>query len=133
MKHFDTNEAKKYSSEVKEKWGETDAYREHTEKTKNYSRNKWNSLAEKMMNIFAEFAHCKENGSSSDSAEAQLLVKALQNHITENYYNCTDEILSGLGQMYVLDERFKNNIDKSGDGTAEFVRDAIVVYCTSTK
>nr|MCR4718760.1 TipAS antibiotic-recognition domain-containing protein [Bacillota bacterium] len=52
-----------------------------------------------------------------------------QNHITENYYICTNEILSGLGQMYVADERFRNNIDKNADGTAAFICEAIKVYC----
>jgi hypothetical protein len=56
-------------------------------------------------------------------------VKKLQNHITENYYTCTREILSGLGQMYTADERFKNNIDKHADGTAEFIGEAIKFYC----
>ena len=61
--------------------------------------------------------------------EAQALVAKLQAHITENYYTCTDEILAGLGKMYVADERFKKNIDKYGDGTAEFASEAIAVYC----
>ena len=38
-------------------------------------------------------------------------------------------ILAGLGQMYVADERFKKNIDKYGEGTAEFAAEAIAVYC----
>ena len=70
-----------------------------------------------------------KNGEAPDSAEAQHLVKTLQAHITENYYRCTNEILFGLGQMYAADERFNNNIDKHGDGTAAFIRDAITVYC----
>ena len=57
-----------------------------------------------------------------------MLVKELQDYITENYYTCTNEILAGLGQMYVADERFKANIDKNGDGTAEFVSKAIENY-----
>jgi hypothetical protein len=61
--------------------------------------------------------------------EAQALVDKLQAHITENYYTCTDEILAGLGKMYVADERFKKNIDKYGEGTAEFAAEAIVVFC----
>ena len=64
-----------------------------------------------------------------DSEEVQNLVKMLQSHITENYYLCTNEILAGLGQMYVADERFKNNIDKHADGTAAFICEAIEVYC----
>ena len=63
-----------------------------------------------------------------DSAEAQMLVKELQNFITQNFYTCTDEILRGLGVMYTADERFKENIDKNGDGVAEFVSSAIGSY-----
>ncbi|MEE1076168.1 MAG: MerR family transcriptional regulator [Acutalibacteraceae bacterium] len=129
MKAFDNSEFEKHRAEAKEKWGNTDAYKEHTEKTKDYSKDKWNNLAKNMDDILAELAVCMKNGEEPDSAKAQNLVKALQNHITENYYLCTNEILAGLGQMYVADERFKNNIDKHADGTAEFISEAIEVYC----
>ena len=118
-----------YKTEVKEKWGNNSAYKEHVEKTKDYSKQKWDSLAEDMDHIMGEFAKCMKSGTASDSEEAQELVKTLQNHITGNYYTCTNEILAGLGKMYVADERFKNNIDKHGDGTATFVSEAIEVYC----
>ena len=75
-----------------------------------------------------EFFACKDSGASADSAEAQALVAKLQTHITANYYTCTDEILAGLGKMYVADERFKKNIDKYGEGTAEFASAAIEIY-----
>ena len=81
------------------------------------------------MAIFAEFAACKDSGVSADSAEAQALAIKLQAHITANYSTCTDEILAGLGKMYVADERFKQNIDKYGEGTAEFAAKAIGIYC----
>ena len=81
------------------------------------------------MAIFAEFAAVKASGARADSAEAQTLAAKLQAHITEHYYTCTDEILAGLGKMYIADERFKKNIDKHGEGTAEFAADAIAVYC----
>ena len=129
MRAFDNSEFEKYKAEAKEKWGNTNAYKEHAEKTKNYSKDKWNNLAKDMDDIFAEFALCMKNGEEPNSNETQKLVKALQNHISENYYLCTNEILSGLGQMYVADERFKNNIDKHADGTAEFASEAIEVYC----
>ena len=82
-----------------------------------------------MNNIFAEFASCMKDGNDVNEEVVQSLVKKLQNHITENYYNCTNDILAGLGQMYVMDERFKNNIDKYAEGTAEFVSKAIALYC----
>ena len=119
---------KSYETEARERYGDTVAYREHEQKTKNYTKEKWAEVNEGLMVIFAEFATCKESGASADSAEAQALVAKLQTHITENYYTCTDEILAGLGKMYVADERFKKNIDKYGDGTAEFASDAIAAY-----
>ena len=118
-----------YSREVKGKWGQTEAYREYAEKTKHYSRGKRDSLIAEMNGIFAKFYSCIADGAAPESPRAQDLVKVLQNHITENYYHCTDGILAGLGQMYVADRRFKNNIDKNGVGTAEFVSKAIKVYC----
>ena len=119
----------KYISEARERWGDTLANREHEQKTKNYTKEKWTEANDRLMAIFAEFAECKANGTSADSAEAQAIVAKLQAHITDNYYTCTDEILAGLGKMYVADERFKKNIDKYGEGTAEFAAEAIEVYC----
>ena len=117
-----------YETEARSRWGNTDAYREHEEKTKNYTKEKWAEANEGLMAIFGEFAACKDSGASADSTEAQALVSKLQAHITANYYTCTDEILAGLGKMYVADERFKKNIDKYGEGTAKFVSEAIETF-----
>ena len=117
-----------YETEARSRWGATDAYREHEQKTKNYTKEKWAEANDGLMAIFAEFAACLASGASADSREAQALVVKLQNHITANYYTCTDEILSGLGKMYVADERFKKNIDKCGEGTAEFASEAIAIF-----
>ena len=119
---------KSYETEARERYGHTVAYREHEQKTKNYTKEKWIEANDGLMAIFAEFAACKDSGASADSTEAQALVAKLQVHITENYYTCTDEILEGLGKMYVADERFKKNIDKYGEGTAEFAAEGIRIY-----
>ena len=119
---------KNYETETRSRWGNTTAYREHEQKTKNYTKEKWAEANEGLMTIFAEFAACKDSGESADSIEAQALVTKLQAHITANYYTCTDEILAGLGKMYACDERFKKNIDKHSEGTAEFVSEAIEAY-----
>lgn len=118
-----------YKSEVQEKWGKTEAYRQHAEKTKNYSKQKWDDLSRGMDDILSEFALCMKNNNTPASQETQHLVQQLQNHITDNFYTCTTPVLAGLGQMYVADGRFKQNIDKHGDGTAEFIREAIEIYC----
>ena len=129
MDVFDNREFEAYKAEAQEKWGKTDAYQEHAEKTKDYSKGKWDQLAGEMDEIFARFAACMACGEAPQSVQAQNLVKSLQDHITGHYYHCTNEILAGLGQMYVLDERFRNNIDRHGAGTAAFVQDAIGIYC----
>ena len=119
---------KNYKTEARSRWGNTDAYREHEQNTKNYTKDKWAEVNDGLMAIFAEFAACKQNGANADSVEAQALVAKIQAHITANYYTCTDEILAGIGKMYVADERFKKNIDKYGEGTAEFAAEGIRIY-----
>ena len=133
MSAFDNSEyeiaRQQYEDEAKQRWGGTDAYKESQAKTAGYSKDKWNDVLAGMNGVFAEFAECKKCGESADSDTAQRLVKKLQDYITANFYHCTDEILAGLGQMYVCDERFRNNIDSHGEGTAEFVSEAIKIYC----
>lgn len=128
MNAFDNSEFEKRKAEAKEKWGTMSEYKEYEEKTRDYSRRKWDDLGEGMDQIMSDFAACMRDGNAPDSAEAQQLVKKLQNYITENYYHCSSEILTNLGQMYVADKRFKDNIDKHGDGTAAFISDAINAY-----
>ena len=129
MNGFDHSEYLQHKAEAKEKWGKTEAYKQYEEKTKYYSDRKWNDLATNLDRIMTEFALCMKNGETPDSHEARHLVQTLQQHITECYYNCTDQILAGLGQMYVADERFRQNIDRHADGTAVFVSEAIARYC----
>ena len=120
---------KNYTTEARERYGSTAAYKEHEQKTKNYTKEKWAEANDGLIAFFAEFAACKQSGAGVDSNEALAIVAKLQAHITANYYTCTDEIIAGLGKMYIADERFKKNIDKYGEGTAEFAADAIEGYC----
>ena len=117
------------NNEVKEKWGNTETYKEYQEKTRNYSKNTWDSLTNGLEDILNEFFILMNNGVKSDSEDSLNLVKKLQDFISQNYYTCSTEILYGLGQMYVCDERFKKNIDKFGMGTAEYIQSAINSYC----
>ena len=119
----------KYESEVKEKWGGTDAYKQYAERAKNYSKKNHDDITIGLEAVMAEFAICMKSGNAPESAEAKELVKKLQSYITDNFYHCSAEILAGLGQMYVADDRFKANIDKHSGGTAQFICDAIKAYC----
>lgn len=133
MKTFDNTEfetkREEFAKEAKEKWGNTEAYKESAEKTNNYSKEKWNEVNSAMDSIIAEFTKCKNDGFTPDSSKAQELVEKWQNFITENHYTCTKEILAGLGEMYTADERFQANIDRHSSRTAQFMCDSIKVFC----
>ena len=121
MSAFDNSKLEQYKAEAKAKWGKTEAYQEYEKKGKA-------DQSDAMMAIFAEVGQVLQLDPAA--AEAQALVGKLQQFITDNYYTCTKQILRGLGQMYVADERFKENIDRAGgEGTAEFVAKAIEIYC----
>lgn len=121
---FDKNEMEQYKEEVKVKWGKTKAYHEYAQKRDR----DYGEIANRLMSLFAEIGTLRDL--SPSDTKVQEKIRVLQSFITKNYYNCTNEILSGLGQMYVCDERFQQNIDKAGGkGTAEFVEQAIKVYC----
>lgn len=118
-----------YVSEVKKSWGNTAAYKEYEQKTASYSEADFKNSSEKLNSVFAMFAECKSKGNTPDSEPAQALVKELQSTITQSFYTCTEDVLKGLGIMYTADERFMENIDKHGEGTAEFISNAIELHC----
>ena len=129
MNAFDNREYDQYKAEAKERWGDTDAYKEYAHKSKRRSRESSRAILDGMEDVMHEFALCMLDGASPDCASAQTLVKSLQAYITDNFYTCTPAILAGLGQMYVADERFKTNIDRHARGTAKFISEAIRIYC----
>lgn len=124
---FNTEKMEEYAARAKAYWGETPAYREYEEKADGRTEVENRALSGQMMDIFSEFGTVR-NGSPA-SPEAQELVRKLQVFITEHYYNCTEEILGGLGKMYANAGEFRDNIDRcGGEGTAEFVHAAIEIF-----
>lgn len=128
---FDTTQVdalrEQYAEEAKQRWGATDAYKQSAKKTAKYSKEDWANIQKEADEIFAQFAANMDK--APDSPQAQALVERWQQHLSSHYYDCTKQILAGLGQMYVADERFKANIDKAGVGTAEFMSKAIESFC----
>ena len=118
-----------YAEEACARWGSTDAYAESERKTAGYGKEEWTMIEQEAGEIFAAFAALR--GHAPDDPDVQALVARWQAHITRNYYACTKEILAGLGQMYTADERFMQNIDRVGVGTAQLMSDAIAVYCAN--
>lgn len=131
LKEFDMKnikeETKKYAKEAKEKWGDTNAYKQSRNKTSKYTTKDWEKMNNESTKIYMDFIDCMNQNTDCKSAES--LVREWKNHITKYYYDCTNEILQGLGDMYVADIRFKNNINKHGEGLAEFMSESIKDYC----
>ncbi len=125
---FDRSKIDEYAKRTREQWGNTDAYKEFVEKTKDRTQEEDDRLAEEFMKLFVEFGTMRNE--SPDSERVQLQVKKIQDYITEHLYTCTDTILASLGKMYAGGGELTDNIDKScGSGTAEFVSQAIKIYC----
>lgn len=117
----------RYAKEVAERWGGTEAYRESERRTAAYGEREWAAAQAEMVEVFRDFAaHRKDK---PDSEAVQALVARWQETITRRYYPCTKEILSGLGEMYIADPRFTQSIDRYADGLAQFISDAIRIYC----
>ena len=124
---FDTTEMDQYAKEAKARWGKTEAYREFEGKTADQTSQERNSAGNGLMQIMADFGQIRHTAPAS--AEAQALVAKLQAYITAHFYTCTNQILRGLGQMYIAGESMTENIEKAGgEGTAEFIHQAIEIY-----
>lgn len=120
-------EQKLYYEEAKDRWGRTPSFKEYEEKSKEHQEG-FEDVSNDLLEIFAEIGKMKQL--PVDDLSVQNSIYMLKNYITEHFYTCTDDILSGLGEMYVVDNRFKENIDHAGGpGTAEFVLKAINFYC----
>ena len=124
MQEWNQKGTSPYQQEAKERWGNTPAYQEFSEKNSGMNQEKMDKLAAGLDEIMGGFAACMGR-ITPDAPEAAALVDRLQAYLTAHYYTCTDDILSGLGEMYVADQRFRRNIDRHGAGTAAFLRETI--------
>ena len=125
---FDTSKIDAYAAEAKARYGQTAEYREFLQKSQGYTKEDAQRITVQMMAIMAEFGKMREKSPSSQQAQAQ--VKKLRDFITEYFYSCSDATLLGLGRMYAGGVRLTENIDKTGgEGTGEFIYQAISVYC----
>ena len=125
---FDKSEIEQYKKEARERWGSTEAYQEYVYKQLRLTPEESRRQGEEVIDFLKKMGSMRHLPPENDAVQQK--VGELQALFTRNFYNCTNPILSALGEMYVDHTRFKRNIDKEcGEGTAEFLRDAIRVYC----
>ncbi len=119
-----------YAAEAEARWGKTEAYKQSARRTAGRSAEAEAAVQAEMDDLVKGFAGMLDKDPAAPEAQAQ--VKAWQAHITRHYYECSNAILAGLGEMYTADERFTANLDRYADGTAQFMREAIRLYCGGT-
>lgn len=117
---FDPTE---HATEAEERWGHSDAYRESARRTAQYSKADWAEIGREAEEINQAFLDQMAAGTAAGNAAA--IVDRHREHISKWFYECTPEIHAGLGQMYIGDARFTENIDKAGEGLAHYMADAI--------
>ena len=128
FKAYDTKKLDAYAAEAKQRWGRTDAWKESQEKAKGKTREDQAAEADGLMDIFRRLGQLRQGDPASP--EAQALIAELRQYICDHYYNCTNQILFGLGQMYAAGDEMNENIDHAGGaGTGDFARRAIEAYC----
>ena len=125
--HNETMHDDKYAREANEKWGDTQQYEQSEEKTSRYSQERWDAILEEQDTIMKAFAQNMDK--SPSDASVQELVSQWHAHITRHYYECPKEILKEIGQMYVQDQRYIENLEQYAKGTAQFLSVAIIEYC----
>lgn len=119
---FDPDE---HAVEARDRWGQTGAYAESALRTGAYTSGDWQQLSDEAGKIDQALLALIDADTPADSREAAALVDAHRAHITKWFYDCTPEIHAGLGTMYVADDRFRVNINKAGDGLAEYLSAAM--------
>ena len=128
FKNWDPKKIDEYSAQAETLYGKTEAWQEYQQKSKGRSKGQEQALGDGIMELFTKLGTMKHL--SPESCEVQAWVKELQSYITEHFYNCTPQILLGLGQMYAGGGSMTENIDAAGGrGTGEFALEAIRHYC----
>ncbi|MBA3377669.1 MAG: MerR family transcriptional regulator [Chloroflexia bacterium] len=115
-----------YEDEARERWGDTDAWKQSQDRAKRYSKDDWQRIQAEMADLNDRFVTAMNAGSPPTGDVAMALAGVHRQLIVRWFYECSYEFHRGLGEMYVDDPRFTANIDKTAPGLAAYLRDAIV-------
>lgn len=115
-----------YADEVRERWGGSDAYKESQRRTASYTKEDWKRLTEEFDAVHRKMAGVMASGRPADSAEAMDVAEEHRRFISSGYYDCSYEMHTCLGEMYVADERFTATYEAIRPGLAVYMRDAML-------
>lgn len=121
---FKKEDLNKYEDQAIEKYG-----KETIEESKKRQSGKEDIVAEKFNSVFRSMAEYKQNGLNIEEKEVQSKVEDLYNYMNKYAFDCSIEVFSYIGKGYSQNPEFKNNIDKFGEGVAEYISKAIEIFC----
>lgn len=128
---FDGFDPQRYEREAAERWGETEAYAESHRRTRDYSEEDWLRIKSEADAILERVAKAVEHGESPSSAEGRALADAYRQHIDRYFYPCSASMFHEVASLYTSDQRFKQNLDRFGDGVAAFLGEAASAHSES--
>ncbi|WP_119070398.1 MerR family transcriptional regulator [Rubrobacter indicoceani] len=114
-----------YAGEAEQRYGDTEFYRESQRRVSSYTKENWLEIRAEQDGIESRLAVLFEAGAAPCDEEAMDAAEAHRRHISRWYYDCGYEVHVGLGEMYVVDERFRASYDRLAPGLSGFVKDAI--------
>lgn len=128
---FKDPDVAQYQNEVKERWGNTEAYHQSAARISKMSKKDMNELKAKGKEFVQRLAKVVQSGAAVDSPEMQKMVAEHYAGI-QFFYDCPLDMYRNLGEMYVQDPRFTKYYDTVQPGLAQYLRDAILVFCERT-
>jgi MerR family transcriptional regulator, thiopeptide resistance regulator len=117
-----------YEAEARERWGETDAYKESAHRTARYTKDDWKRIMAQQKAVTDGYVQRMEAGDAPDSPAVFEVVEKHLASITDNFYTLPGEMFGDLADMWVTDQRFTKNIDKAKPGLAQFQHDAVKAW-----
>lgn len=128
---FDGFEPAQYEEEAEQRWGDSDAYRQSRERTRRYGKADWERIKAEGEALNARYLALMDAGAAPDSEEARAAAEAHRAYFSRWFYDASAEMMAGLAQMWVEDERFTRNIDRARPGLAAYQSAAVLAWASS--
>ncbi|WP_214843625.1 MerR family transcriptional regulator [Exiguobacterium sp. s150] len=119
----------KHEAEVTSRWGDSDAYATSQKRAHGRTKEDWETLSQQQVDLVKPLVDLFTAGVPVEDPRVQVVVEANHAFIHDHFYDCSLDMFSGLGQMYVADSRFTAFYDKYAPGLAVYYNDAIQHYC----
>lgn len=126
--YFEGFDEARYEGEARQRWGNTPQYAESRQKWATYSKEQKDAIKAEGGRLTIRMVS-EDPGASPDDADVQQAIGDYHAYINKYFYTCDLEFMRNLADMWVEDPRFAINYQRVREGGAEFVRQAVHIYC----